>query len=132
MNRKLLVVEDQIEVVDSIIEGAYNGHMECSIDTTGEHCIKRAHEMHPDLIFLDMEIAGGKGFKLLKEIKDDEALNKIPIIFLSREENGHQVFDKIGRVGADGFVVNNENIGEFLNMVDEYLPENGGFQKLVH
>ena len=57
----------------------------------GEDALKelqnRSESTFPDLIILDINLPGMTGFEILKEIKSDSRLSKIPTFIMSSSEN---------------------------------------------
>jgi len=73
--------------------------------STGEECVTKTREHHPDLILLDVMLPGISGIEALAEIRSDPELSGTFIILLS----GIQVSSDqqtVGlNVGADGYLV---------------------------
>ncbi|MEN8121554.1 MAG: PAS domain S-box protein, partial [Bacteroidota bacterium] len=54
---------------------------------SGELGIKKAIEIIPDLILLDIDIPGKNGFEVCENLKSNDKTNDIPIIFVSAKQN---------------------------------------------
>ncbi|HEU5179933.1 MAG TPA: response regulator [Candidatus Polarisedimenticolia bacterium] len=81
--RKVLVVDDDAEIVDMtrmILEsGGYRVHSACS----GQEAIRSAGEHLPDLILLDINMPGMDGWETLRILKVDEMTRAIPVAMFS-------------------------------------------------
>ncbi|MGY4706257.1 response regulator [Candidatus Bipolaricaulota sp. J31] len=84
----------------------------------------------PNLILLDLRLPGKDGLEVLKEIKEDEKLRKIPVVVLTvseSEEDMVRAYDS----GASAYLqkpTHTEDFEKLLNTVWEYwkvvkLPE---------
>jgi len=84
---KVLVVDDD---VDSLAIASLRLKIDGYIIETarnGDECIKKARENRPDLILLDVQMPGRNGFKVCEELKSDQELSHIPVIFLSAADD---------------------------------------------
>jgi twitching motility two-component system response regulator PilH len=49
----------------------------------GAEAIRKAREMHPDLIFMDIVMPGMDGFRATRTLANDPATRSIPVIMVS-------------------------------------------------
>lgn len=78
----ILIVEDEavtsMDIRKSLIEMGYSV---CAIATTGELAVRKAGELHPDLILMDIMLAGKmNGIEAAEEIKKQF---RIPVVYLT-------------------------------------------------
>lgn len=78
---KLVLAIDDDKSVHHIIEESLAGFCKVIHAKNGDEAIKLAHQHHPDIILLDVEIQGKSGYEVCKSIK--AATQDIPIMFLS-------------------------------------------------
>ncbi len=81
-NVSILIVEDEavtsMDIKKSLVEMGYSV---CAIATTGELAIRNAGELHPDLILMDIMLAGKmNGIEAAAEIKRQY---RIPVVYLT-------------------------------------------------
>lgn len=57
----------------------------------------------PDLVLLDLNLAGFDGFELLTAVKSDEALCRIPVVVLSTSSRDADIYGAYDR-GANAYV----------------------------
>lgn len=103
MSKKILVVDDEpniIKVVESRLSA--NGY-EVIAASDGQLALDLARREKPDLIILDLMLPKIDGFKVCRMLKFDEKYKKIPIImFTSRAQESDE---KLGfEVGADAYI----------------------------
>ena len=58
----------------------------------------------PDLILLDLNMPGKNGFEVLRDLKANEELRKIPVVILSSSSDSRQVFRGYN-IGANAFML---------------------------
>lgn len=70
----------------------------------------------PDLILLDLNIPIFNGLEVLKEVKQDPVLKKIPVIILTTSSNPIEI-DKAYGLHANSFVTKPMDMTEFLKAI---------------
>lgn len=102
--RKITVIDDEKEIVDSI-----KGFLEprgydvsCAFD--GKRGMDVIVANMPDIVILDIMMPGMDGRDLICKLKTDEKLKDIPVIFLSAKDEPFEV--EYGKeLGAAGYLV---------------------------
>ncbi len=83
MAKKVLIVDDDADirtfVVTVLEENGYNP----IITKNGEEGMNKVKEESPNLVILDILMPKQSGIKMYRELKTNDALNKIPVIILS-------------------------------------------------
>jgi len=80
--KRILAVDDSgilLRSVKAMLEGQYD----IAVATSGPMAVKQAKKATPDLILLDYEMPEWDGKRTLEEIRGDEELKDIPVIFLT-------------------------------------------------
>lgn len=81
--RRLLVVEDEADIAESIrMRLEHEGHS-VRIAATRASAIKSLQTEPPDLVVLDIRLPDGSGYDVLKFIREDVALRETPVIILT-------------------------------------------------
>ncbi|KAA0971662.1 diguanylate cyclase [Aureimonas fodinaquatilis] len=76
----ILIVDDEIsniEIMNAILEDDY----EICFATSGEQALEIARTIFPDLILLDILLPGIDGFEVCRQLKTDELMADVPVIF---------------------------------------------------
>jgi len=79
---KILLVDDDPDFV-SATEMVLGSKYEVIVATEGEEGIRKAREVNPDLIILDVIMPVKDGFTAAEQLKKDPQLSIIPIIMLT-------------------------------------------------
>ncbi len=69
--------------------------------TNGEKALELAREHNPDLILLDIIMPEMNGFEVIKELKRNEDLEDIPVIFLSSLSESKDIVEAFKHGGVD-------------------------------
>lgn len=101
---KVLIVDDEKGVLKMYSEYLKTADMEVLQATDGESGLKIAREQKPDVILLDIIMPRYNGLDVLKSIKNDLNIKKIPVFLLTNlpeESSG----EKAKELGAAGYLV---------------------------
>lgn len=118
--KRILVAEDDPvtrRFVASLLEE--RGY-EVLVAEDGEHAVRIAGSVLPDLIVSDLVMPYRDGYEVLRTIRNDARLAKTPVLILSmrdREEDIVRGFEQ----GADEYVVKPFNAREFVSRVRKLL-----------
>lgn len=100
---QILIVDDDISIIHLLSE-ILRGTAQITFATKGEQAIKMAQANQPDLILLDISMAGMDGFEVCRQLKLDADTTELPIIFMT----GHDDIEneiKCFEAGAIDFVL---------------------------
>lgn len=80
---KILLIEDEIILRETLTEILEINDFEVVAVDSGEHALKALKKWQPHLILSDVMMVGMSGFELLEKVKQQQKLANIPFIFLS-------------------------------------------------
>ena len=72
----------------------------------------------PGLILLDIKLPKVDGIEVLKQIKSDETLRRIPTVMLTTSERDEEMIKSYG-LGANSFVTKPVNFGAFVETIKQ-------------
>jgi len=120
MPKKILVVDDEKDIVDLI---AYNLEKEGFTTMSaydGEVAIEMVKSQKPDLVVLDLMLPGMRGLEVCKFIRRNRETEALPVIMLTAK--GDHVDRIIGfELGADDYITKPFNVGELIARVRAVL-----------
>nr|WP_121274192.1 response regulator [Pedobacter schmidteae] len=87
MSKKILAVDDDREIVDVIKIILEDEGYEVSTLTNGKNIFDVITSIRPDLILLDVMLAGMDGREICKSIKSHAIFKYIPIVMISATHN---------------------------------------------
>jgi two-component system OmpR family response regulator len=116
--RRVLVVDDEDNVVHLVSSALRFDGYETVIAGNGHQALAAVAEYDPDLVVLDVMMPGLDGHAVLRQLRD--AGSTVPVIFLTaRDTPGDRVAGL--RSGADDYVVKPFSVEELLARVNAVL-----------
>ena len=101
-------------------------HVTCQIASDGVQALKLLHEMDlPICIYLDLNMPIMNGIELLRKIKADARLKKIPTFILTTSRN-HIVEAEARTLGVTDFLTKPSDYNQFKKMLDACLLTHAG------
>lgn len=81
--KKVLIVDDEMDMRIFISALLNTSGYQATATRDGKDGIRKAKELLPDLIILDVMMPGEGGVQMYRQLKTDETLKDIPVIMLS-------------------------------------------------
>ena len=136
MNKKILVIEDDVNIVELIKFNLEVNNYIVDIAHEGEEGLVKIYDFMPDLILLDIMIPKLDGLSILTKLRSDEKVKNIPVILLTAKTSE---IDKIVgfEMGADDYITKPFSINEFLSRVKAHLRRsdreiNKNYNKIIN
>jgi len=119
-DKRILLVDDEIELVDLVQMRLEAEGYEVDIAHDGNGALDRIHLSPPDLIILDLMLPGVDGYQICSTLKQDEQYKNIPIIIFSAKTQ-EQDEQKAMNLGADGYLRKPFRPDELLAAVQRFV-----------
>ena len=123
-NKKLLIIEDEKNMRNTIKRTLKQGLPSVSILETGEskEALKIVEDSKPDLILLDVLMPNMNGLQVLKALKESKnrEIRKIPVIMLTGVGN-IEIASIAKKMGAVSYITKPFNEEIFLVKIKNYL-----------
>ncbi len=118
--KKILIVDDEQDIVESLKFVLENYNYACYCAYNGEDGLKLAREISPDLIILDVMMPRINGYKISRLLKFDTKYKNIPILMVTARS---QEEDKLigEETGADEYITKPFDLDEVVKTVQKYL-----------
>ena len=120
MKEKILVVEDELDIVRMLEYNLKKEGFRVASCRDGDDALGAATKEQPDLILLDLMLPGIDGLEVCKALKKESKTSSIPVIMLTAKS---QESDKIVglELGADDYVSKPFSIRELIARVKAVL-----------
>ena len=122
MNKKILVVDDEPNIVASLQFLLEQNDYEVFVANNGVEALERIQETIPGLVLLDVMMPVMDGYEVSKKIRENSDWNDIRIIYLTakgRDEDKVKGYSK----GADVYVTKPFSTRDLVELVNEMLED---------
>lgn len=122
MAKKILVVDDEKDLVETVIFRLQASGYEVISAYDGQEGLDKAKKEKPDLIILDLMLPKMNGYKVCGLLKSDSRYSKIPIIlFTARAQESDKSMGM--EVGGDAYITKPFDPPALLAKIKELLKE---------
>ncbi|OGS02309.1 MAG: hypothetical protein A3G41_02360 [Elusimicrobia bacterium RIFCSPLOWO2_12_FULL_59_9] len=105
MKKKVLVVEDNRDTMELLKFTLERAGYEVACAYDGEEGCRKAKEILPDIILLDMMMPVMDGYTANRRLKEDAATRSIPVIVISARDKMSSLFDSASGASVDAYLV---------------------------
>lgn len=118
MSKKILLIDDEVEVVNILQKHVKNAGYETFVAHNGQQALTLATSVHPHLILTDIAMPVMDGVRFFQEVKSRHDLQHIPIIVASAY-GAHE--EKVRALGAKDFLTKPFDRQVLLNKLHEHF-----------
>jgi DNA-binding NarL/FixJ family response regulator len=118
--KKILLVEDESILRDSIQDTITSCGFEVAVAENGDEALMLAKTFLPDLIISDILMPESDGYWLLDSIRNDALLRTIPFIFMTAKSERSDIRNGMN-LGADDYIVKPFSSAELMNSIHARL-----------
>ncbi|CAM4313696.1 response regulator [Deinococcus marmoris] len=121
---KYLVVDDSPQ--DQLLAQEAFEHLcpDCVLTCAGSGrealALLQDQDFQVDVVLLDLNMPGMSGFELLREMKKDPRLVRIPVVILSTS-SAQQDISEAYTLHASSYLVKSSSFAEFLSQIEKFL-----------
>ena len=120
----ILVAEDERDIRDLIVFTLQLGGFKVVEAPNGAEAVKKALEVKPDLILLDVRMPIKTGYEACQEIKSHGDTKNIPVVFLSAKGQEAEVNTGL-ELGAEEYFLKPFAPDELSERVNKILAKHG-------
>jgi DNA-binding response OmpR family regulator len=103
MSKKILIVDDEPNIVVSLEYLMKKEGFEVAVATDGEAALAQAAAFRPDLVLLDVMMPKKSGYEVCQALRADAAMSELKIIMLTAKGRESEVAKGVA-LGADAYV----------------------------
>ncbi len=125
MNKKVLIVEDEVAIADLEKDYLELSGFDVTIENAGDTGLKRALDEEFNIIVLDLMLPGVDGFEVCKQIREKK---DVPIIMVSAKKEDIDKIRGLG-LGADDYITKPFSPSELVARVKAHLSR---YERLIN
>lgn len=119
---KILVVDDEKDIVDVVCDSFEEEGDYVTIKAfSGQEAIEITKKEKPDLILLDLKMPQMSGYDVIKQLKGNEKLSRIPIVVLTGTFISEEDKQKGVKLGAEKYLTKPFSAKELVSQIKESL-----------
>lgn len=119
---RLLMVEDEPDLVAVLLPGLERAGYAVSVAHDGEEGLAKARKEKPDLILLDVMMPKMNGYQVCRELKQNSETKKIPVIMLTaRSQESDRFWGK--ETGAEEYLIKPYDTTQLLEKIAGLLVQ---------
>ena len=118
MTKKVLLIDDDPDIVDAIQMTLEDAGYETAVASKVEEALLKARDYNPDLIILDMLLSGHDGRTIAQQFKNTDETKAIPLLMISAHPDAAQ---RAKAAGVNSFLAKPFDISELIETVEELL-----------
>jgi DNA-binding response OmpR family regulator len=122
MPKKILVVDDELNVLKVIASRLKANNYDVVTASDGTFAVKRALEEKPDLIILDIKMPAGGGISVFENLRRLDSVMTTPVIFITAHPT-EEIKKQVLEMGAEDFVAKPFDPDDLLAKVRKALGE---------
>lgn len=116
MAKRILIAEDEPNIVESLSFLLERAGFEVSVETDGRAALDAALKNVPDVLILDVMLPSLDGYEILRELKADDRTAKLPVMMLTAKGQREDRETAL-RYGADLFITKPFSNAEIVEAV---------------
>ncbi len=120
--KKILIIDDEKDI---------SSGTKMSLEKTGAYIVKEendpanavnaAKEFNPDVILLDIMMPDIDGGEIARQLKAEEKLKNIPVIFLTGAVKKDEIGNKAANIGGHLFIAKPVRVENLVDSIDKSL-----------
>jgi DNA-binding response OmpR family regulator len=120
MKRKVLIADDEPNIVISLQYLMERSGYEIRTVTNGDDALRAAQDFRPDLMLLDVMLPRRNGFEVCQTIRESPELNQVKIVMLTAKGRETEITKGLA-LGADAYITKPFATRELLETVGRLL-----------
>ncbi|WP_437395656.1 response regulator transcription factor [Flagellimonas lutimaris] len=122
MRKKILIVDDEPNIVMSLEYAFKKKDFEVFIARDGTEALEIAEKETPDLILLDIMMPEMDGYETLKRVRGNKKLQHTKVVFLSAKSKEKDI-EKGLKMGADSYMTKPFSIKKIISDIEGLIDK---------
>jgi DNA-binding response OmpR family regulator len=120
VKKKILIVDDEADIVEGLKFELENNGFECLVSFDGLSAVEMVKKEEPDLILMDVMMPKKNGYQVCRLLKWDDKYKHIPIVLLTAR--AQEADKQLGQsTGADYYITKPFDLDDLIRCVKSCL-----------
>jgi len=120
--KRILIVDDEASITRLLrLNLEQTGRYEVREENLGAKVHDAAAEFRPDLILLDVMMPDMDGGDVAASLKEDPALRKIPVVFLTAAVKKEELGAPDGKIGGRTYIAKPLNVQGVISVIERTI-----------
>jgi two-component system, OmpR family, response regulator len=120
--KRILIVDDEASITRLLrLNLEQTGRYEVREENAGARAYDAAREFSPDLILLDVMMPDMDGGDVAASLKEDPALRKIPVVFLTAAVKKEELGAPDGKIGGRTYIAKPLNVQGVISVIERTI-----------
>ncbi len=124
MTKKVLIVDDEPNIVAALDYLLQRNGYEVRVASNGEQALKEVESFGPDLVLLDVMMPQKSGYEVCQRIRERADWGRVKIVMLSAKGREAEVSKGLS-LGADLYITKPFSNADLMARIGELLGEKG-------
>ncbi len=121
--KKILIVDDDPIFPGVLADVLSNEKYTLTIAVNGKKGLEHMRIDIPDLVILDLMMPEMSGTEVLKAMREDEALKRVPVLICSNMDTMNEISGSVA-LGANGYIIkSNDNLKTIVDTIDNMFTQ---------
>jgi CheY-like chemotaxis protein len=122
--KRILVVDDETSITRLLkLNLEQTGNYEVREENFGAKAVEAAQEFKPDLVLLDIMMPDMDGSDVAAGLKEDPALRKTPVVFLTAAVKKEELGAPEGMIGGRMYIAKPLNVKGVISVIEKTLAK---------
>lgn len=119
IRKRVLIIDDDEDMLFLLKETFEKNHFECVTAATSAEGLNKARTIKPNIILLDLLLPKMSGYGVLRELKRDPDLSKVPVVILTVLHD-NEVAKGAMDLGASSYLTKSCKAEELISTIEQY------------
>jgi two-component system OmpR family response regulator len=122
VKKRILVVDDEAGMTRMLKRNLEStGKYQVRTENSGSAAVTGAREFHPDLILLDVMMPGVDGGEVAAQLKEDTALQNIPVVFLTAIVKQEETAPTGSSIGGYDYLAKPVKLEDLVACIEKHI-----------
>ena len=122
--KRILMVDDEQDFTKMVkLNLEETGKYAVMVENNSNNAFMAAQEFKPDLILLDVMMPGMDGGDVASELRSDDTLKDIPIVFLTAILKKGEIDSSDGTMGGHPFIAKPVSVKDLITCIEKHIAK---------